>query len=103
MTTGQIVLVAYGLFLVLGAAMGGRAGSRASVIAGGGSAVLLFVAFAVSRFEYAVGLWLGAAVAALVCVMMGRRFAATGKVMPAGMTLAVSVVALVLLLRDVAF
>ena len=103
MTTAQIVLAGLGLFLLLGGFLGYRAGSRASLYAGSGCTLLLFIALAVSRVELRVGIWIGVVVTVLVCGMMGQRLAKTGKFMPAGMTLVVSLLALLLLLREVAF
>ena len=97
MNLGQIVLLAYAALLAAGALMGRRAGSKASLIAGGANAVILVVAWWISRDHLATGLWIGVVVSLLVSVMMGRRLAATKKMMPAGMVLLCSVVALVLL------
>ena len=97
MTTGQIVLLVYAGLLAVGALMGYRAGSKASLIAGGANALLLVVAWWISRDNLAVGLWIGAVISLLVSVMMGRRLAATKKVMPSGMVLVFSLVALVVL------
>jgi uncharacterized membrane protein (UPF0136 family) len=48
-STGPIVLLAYGAFMVLGGVMGQRAGSRVSLYAGVGSGLLLTVAWFVTR------------------------------------------------------
>jgi uncharacterized membrane protein (UPF0136 family) len=92
------VLLVYGAFMILGGVMGARKGSRVSLYAGAGSGLLLLVAWFVTRTHLAAGLWLGVAVAALLCGVTGVRLARSGKFMPAGMLLAVSVVALVALL-----
>ena len=73
------------------------AGSSASLIAGGTSGVLLLVAWVVTRTHLTVGLWAGAAISLLLCVSFVMRLAKTGKFMPAGGLLIVSVLALVLL------
>lgn len=101
MTFGQTVLLVYGLLIVFGGWMGFRAGSRVSLIASGSSGLLLFVALLVTYSDMTLGLWIGAAVSLLLCIMMAQRLAKTRKIMPAGMTLLVSVVTFVLLLLEV--
>jgi len=93
MHTGQIVLAVFAAFIFLGGLMGLRAGSRASMIAGTTSAALLVAALLLTFRDPQVGLWCGSAVGLLLCVMSGIRLAKTGKFMPSGMLLAVSVAA----------
>ena len=81
---GQGVLLAYAVLMVLGGVMGKRAGSKASLIAGVGSGVLLLVAWFVSMHHPVPGLVMGAVIAALLSATFGRRLAATRKLMPAG-------------------
>ena len=97
MSLGQAVLLSYGLLMLIGGFMGYRAGSNASLIAGSVSGVLLLAALWLSRNQPATGLWLGAVVAALLCVSFAMRLSKTGKFMPSGGLLLVSVVALALL------
>ena len=101
MTTGQIVLLAYGAFMVLGGVMGLRAGSKVSLYAGGGSGALLLAAWGLSFVRLDAALWVGAVLAGLLSAVMARRLAASRKFMPAGMLLAASLIALTLLLREV--
>ena len=66
MTMGQTVLLLYGVLMIVGGAMGYRAGSNVSLYAGGGSGLVLIVAFVISRFNLSVGLWIGTVVGALL-------------------------------------
>lgn len=98
MGLGQIVLVVYALLMLVGGIIGfTTAGSRASLVSGVGSAVVLAAAWVVSRSSPVAGLWLGAVAAILLCIVFAMRLAKTAKFMPSGMLLVVSVVALVLL------
>jgi uncharacterized membrane protein (UPF0136 family) len=93
-----IVLAVYGLLMLVGGVMGQRAGSRASLVAGGASGVLLLVAaWLAAGAAPQLGLWLGVLVAVALAITFGVRLLKTGKVMPAGGLLAISVIALVLL------
>lgn len=98
MTTGQIVLLVYALLIEVGGVIGFlTAGSKPSLIAGSGSAGLLFAAFAVSFFAIAPGLWAGAGIAVLLVVVFGIRLTKTRKFMPSGMLVLLSILAFVLL------
>jgi uncharacterized membrane protein (UPF0136 family) len=98
MSLGQIVLLVFAVLMLVGGAIGYKAaGSTASLLSGTASAVLLLVAWFVSRSSPGPGFWLGAVLSLALCVVFGIRLAKTGKVMPSGMLLAVSVVAMVLL------
>ena len=98
MNLGPLVLLLFAIGMILGGLMGYRAGSKASLISGTASGLVLLGAWFVSRSQLAVGLWAGAAVGALLSVVFGIRLAKTGKVMPAGGLLVFSVVATVLLI-----
>ena len=97
MTLGQITLLVFGLLMLAGGFMGVRAGSRASLYAGSISAVLLLVALVVTLFDMTAGLTVGLVVAAGLCIVFVARFLKTGKFMPAGMLLVISIAALLLL------
>ncbi len=97
MSLGPLVLLVFGVAMVLGGLMGHRAGSKVSLISGSVSGLVLLGAWFVSRDHLAVGLWIGTGVSALLSVVFGMRLAKTGKFMPAGGLLAVSVVAMVIL------
>ena len=71
---------------------------RASLIAGGSSAVLLLVAWGVTRIHLTAGLWMGVVVTVLLCGSFAGRLAKTRKAMPAGALLGISLLVLVLLL-----
>ena len=94
---GPIVLLVYAALMILGGLMGHRAGSKVSLYAGVGSGVVLLGVWFVTRSQLGVGLWIGAVVTLLLCISFGMRLAKTGKLMPAGGLLAISVVALLLL------
>jgi len=98
MPSGPTTLLVYGVLMILGGVMGMRAGSKVSLYAGAGSGVLLLVAWYVTGIQLAAGLWIGAAISLLLCASFAMRLKKTGKFMPSGMLLAVSVVALVLLI-----
>ncbi len=97
MVIGQWVLMGYAVLMMLGGLMGFRAGSSVSLYAGFGSGVALLAALGATYYAMGVGLWVGCGLAAILTLMFGQRLAKTGKLMPAGMLLAVSLVAAVLL------
>jgi len=98
MSMGQIVLLLYALLMLAGGVIGyTTAGSKASLISGGVSGVLLAVAWYWTRSSAGPGFWLGAAISLALCVAFASRLSKTGKFMPSGMLLAISGVALVLL------
>jgi len=97
MSLGPVVLLVFGIVMILGGLMGHRAGSKVSLISGSVSGLVLLGAWFVSRDHLAAGLWIGVGVGALLSVVFGMRLAKTGRFMPAGGLLVVSVVALALL------
>jgi uncharacterized membrane protein (UPF0136 family) len=97
MSLGTTVLLIYGFLMLLGGVMGGRAGSKVSLWAGGASGVVLLVAFWLSRTGRPAGTWIGLITALALCVIFGVRLSQTRKLMPSAMLLAVSLVALGLL------
>ena len=98
MLSGTTVLLIYAVLMVVGGAMGMRAGSKASLIAGGSSGVLLLIAWGVTFVNLAVGLWAGAVIALLLTATFAGRVAKTRKFMPSGMLLAVSLIATIMLI-----
>lgn len=100
MHLGQVVLLVYALFILLGGFKGYKAGSRASLTAAGVSAALLIVALVVSFLALGPGLWGGAVVSLALCVVFLLRFVKTRKLMPSGLLLGTSVVALVALVAS---
>ena len=95
---GNAVLVVYALLMAVGGVMGYvKGGSRPSLIAGLVSAVLLAIAWVVARSNPVAGWTTGAVIAVGLAVVFGMRLAKTGKMMPSGGLLAVSVIAAILL------
>lgn len=98
MQLGQLVLVVYAILMLAGGIAGYRiAGSTASLAAGAGSAAALAGAWLLSRTQPATGFWVGAGVAAALALFFLYRVVKTGKPMPAGGLLALSVLAVALL------
>ena len=99
--SGPTVLLIYGLLIIFGGVMGLRAGSKVSLYAGGGSGLLLLVAWFVSRSHLELGLWIGVAISVLLSIVSGMRLAKTKKFMPSGMLLLINVAAFGLLVASV--
>ena len=78
-----------------------QAKSKASLIAGVISAVLLGASFAVSLTHPPIGILAGAIVTVLLCVVFGIRLAKTKKFMPAGMMLSLCIVVSAILIQHV--
>jgi uncharacterized membrane protein (UPF0136 family) len=98
MSLGQIVLLVYALLMLVGGFIGYRAaGSSASLFAGAGSAVVLAAAWVISRTSPVAGFGLGAVTSLVLAIVFGMRLAKTGKMMPSGMLLVVSVLAFLVL------
>ena len=97
MSFGQIVLLVYALLMLMGGMLGSRAGARASLYAGSGAGTLLLVALGISAGVHSLGLWMGTVIALLLAIVFLVRLMKTGKFMPAGMLLVLSVVAALLL------
>jgi len=101
MSFGRLVLIAYALFMAAGGIVGYRkAGSKPSLISGLVSAVVLLVAFVLTASNPVAGFWIGAITSLLLCVAFAMRLTKTGKFMPSGLLLLVSVLALILLTRE---
>lgn len=92
------VILAYGAILIAGGFVGWKfSGSRISLTAGLASAALLAVAYRVALFHLLAGYLVAFLVSLGLMVMFGLRFRNTRKVMPAGVMLAVSAIALAIL------
>ena len=92
------VILAYGAILIAGGFVGWKfSGSRISLTAGLASAALLAVAYRVALFNLLAGYLVAFLVSLGLTVMFGLRFRNTRKVMPAGVMLAVSAIALAIL------
>jgi uncharacterized membrane protein (UPF0136 family) len=73
-----------------------KAGSTASIVAGGISGVLIIVAALLLKVNVVAGLVLGGVAALALAGRFAPAFLSTGKFMPAGMMTILSVIALVL-------
>ncbi len=92
----QIVLLLYALIVAAGGVMGYvSAQSTVSLINGLIAGVLLLVGFALSFRNPTLGFGLGAVIALLLAVFFAYRFFTTGKWMPGGITMIISVVAFI--------
>ena len=92
----KIYFIIFGLLTIVGGVMGyAKAGSTASLIAGSISGILLLVAAFLLPSNVVVGL----ALALLISIALAYRFIpafmATGKVMPAGLMSALSVIGVI--------
>ncbi len=98
MTSWAVTLVlVYAAFMFVGGVLGYRlSGSKASLIAGTASALVLAGAFVLARSDSgpSAGLWSAAVVALALSAVFAARLSKTKKFMPAGMLLIVSVLAL---------
>jgi uncharacterized membrane protein (UPF0136 family) len=95
---GQVALGVYAVLLAVGGVIGYvKAGSKPSLVAGIGSAVLALICLVLSKSQPPVGLGLGALLAACLLVVFTMRFAKSRKFMPGGMLMAISLVVSVLL------
>ena len=99
MITAWIILI-YGILVAAGGVMGYvKAGSRASLIAGGISGLLLIGAAAgMMRGAYAVGWWVALVVAALLLARFAVASIGNFKMMPGGIMIILSLVAIIFLL-----
>lgn len=98
MTVGIILI--YGLLVLVGGVMGYvNAKSTASLMAGGVSGLILIgSAIAMWRGFYVVGWWIALIVAALLLARFGYAAAANGfKMMPGGLMIILSVIAVLAL------
>jgi uncharacterized membrane protein (UPF0136 family) len=96
LVAGQIALAIYAVLLAVGGIIGyTKAASRPSLIAGLASALAAVVALALSFQNARLGMGLGSAVAALLLLFFGYRFALkTRKFMPSGLLAVVSLAVL---------
>ena len=83
MRFAQVVLAIFAPLMLVGGVAGWRAArSKASLIAGTTSAVVLAGALAISVNEPAPGFWLGALTSLALCIVFALRWSKTGKLMP---------------------
>ena len=98
---GWLVLI-YAVLVIAGGLMGYRAGSSISLIAGGGTGLLLLCGAAlILRGQYQVGWWLSTAVALLLLIQFVVRGINQGfKLMPGGIMIILSLIVLAALLAQ---
>ncbi len=98
MSLGQIVLLVYAVLMIVGGVIGyARAGSLPSLVSGVVTGVVLVLCWLLSRQSPAAGFGLGAVTCFALSLLFIYRVWTTGKPMPAGGLLAISIIALVLL------
>jgi len=97
--TAWVILI-YGVLVAAGGVMGYvKANSRASLIAGGVSGVLLIAAsVSMMRGAYQIGWWLAFVVAILLLARFGYASLSNFKMMPGGLMIILSLIALLVLL-----
>lgn len=101
MTASAIAAIAYGLLALVGGAIGyAQARSRASLISGTISGVLLILGGLWQR-QGSIGLWLSLIVTIALMIVFGSRWAKTRKFMPAGLMLVAGAIALAVMLSAV--
>ena len=91
----KMIIAGYGLFLLVGAFFGWKAGSKISLIMGTASAALVFLGLYMTGANARNGFLLLLVVSAVLCVSFTQRYLATHKIMPQGMLLAVTLAFLV--------
>ena len=95
--TAQVTIVLLGTFALLGGIVGFfKAQSKASLIAGLSCFVLSVSSYVASLTNVKIGLAVADAVAFALFVLGSMRFAKTAKLMPAGLIMLASIVALVI-------
>ena len=95
----KILILCYAVFLLVGAVMGAKAGSRISLIAGLVSSLITLVGYYLLSQGVKTGYWVVIAVSGLLSLTFLIRFIKTGNFMPSGMLLAVSLLILVVTIK----
>jgi uncharacterized membrane protein (UPF0136 family) len=95
MTLAGWFMLLYGAFVLVGAVMGARAGSRASLIAGGVSGLLAVLAGVGMLAGAGWGKWLGVMVSLTLLGFFVPRYLASRSVFPAGVTALLSLIGLI--------
>jgi uncharacterized membrane protein (UPF0136 family) len=96
---GQVILAVYAAMLAVGGVAGYvHAGSKPSLVAGLGTAVVALAAMFLSFQQNRLGLMLGLVLAVAMSLFFGYRYLAKGrKFMPAGLMVATSLIVLLIL------
>lgn len=93
-----IVLIVYGVIALGGGVMGFRmAGSKASLMMGSASGLMLAISGVMVLMGKSIGAYFGFGVTCALVLVFAMRYARTKKMMPAGMMLALSVIVLAIL------
>ena len=96
MEAAKIYFIIFGLLTIVGGIIGYlKAGSTASIIAGGIAGVLLLVAAFLLPEHRAAGLATGLIISVLLAAQFAPKFFRTGRVMPAGMMSVLSVIGII--------
>lgn len=91
----------YGILSIIGGIIGYKsAGSKVSLISGTISGLLLLIAAYLQLQGQAWGLILAAIITSILVIVFAVRFAKTRKFMPAGLMVALGVVALIVMLPE---
>ena len=93
--TDKIVIIGYGIFLLLGAYFGGKAGSSKSVVTSLASAALVFLGLFLTTLNPRNGFLLLSVIGGALTVVFIMRLMATHKFMPSGMLLLITAAFLV--------
>jgi uncharacterized membrane protein (UPF0136 family) len=95
MTLGVVAAFAYGILAIIGGIIGYRkANSKASLISGSVSGVLLLIATFIQILGQAWGLSLASVITGVLVIFFAFRLIKTRKFMPAGLMALLGVVAL---------
>lgn len=101
MTPGTIAAIVYGILAFVGGILGYlQAQSKASLISGSISGLLLLLGGVMQLQGVTWGLTLAAVVTAVLVFVFSSRLAKTGKFMPAGLMSILGVAALVVMLQQ---
>ena len=100
MPIDRIIFIIYGLFLLVGAFFGWKAGSKVSLYMGISSGILVLIGVYLSLTNTKLGYTFLAIVSGLLVGVFIIRFLKTHQLMPAGMLLIVSLIALVTSIRS---
>ena len=90
----KLIIAGYGIFLIIGAYFGFKAGSKISLIMGIVSGILVFVGIYLAGQNPSVGYGLLTVLTGSLTIMFVMRLIKTGKMMPSGMLLLISLIAL---------
>jgi len=85
MLSGNALYIGYGIFLILGAFMGLKSGSKVSLYMGLGSGLLTLIAACLLNSQPTLGRTLLIAISGLLTAVFVMRLMKTKKFMPAGM------------------